>query len=91
MRLIYTGRLEQQQKRILDTVEAIITTVRQVPNTNAVIVGGGTQEANVRQMVAESGLPIRVTGGVDPEQVRKELLQSQVHVLFSDYEGLPTA
>ena len=91
IRLIYTGRLEQQQKRILDTVHAIMSAVRQVPGSTAVIVGAGTQEAKVREMVAESGLPIRVTGGVDPEQVRKELLLSQVHVLFSDYEGLPTA
>jgi glycosyltransferase involved in cell wall biosynthesis len=91
IRLIYTGRLEQQQKRILDTVQAIIATVRKVPGATAVLVGTGTQEAIVRQMVAESGLPIRVTGGIDPEHVRKELLQSQVHVLFSDYEGLPTA
>jgi colanic acid/amylovoran biosynthesis glycosyltransferase len=91
LRLVYTGRLVQEQKRIYETTQALIDACREVPGTSAMIIGEGPEEQNVRAMVAASAMPIRVTGRMSPEQARECLLQSQIHVLFSDYEGLPTS
>jgi glycosyltransferase involved in cell wall biosynthesis len=90
MRLIYTGRINEEQKRISDLTRALCRAVREVPDTEAVIYGKGPAESAVRQIIANEGkgLPITYAGSIDSDQVQMHLLKSQALVLLSDYEGL---
>ncbi|MDZ8055079.1 MAG: glycosyltransferase family 4 protein [Aulosira sp. ZfuVER01] len=93
MRLIYVGRLVEEQKQISQVTSALCRAVREVPNTEAVIFGDGPAKANVEKILAEQGkgLSIKFAGLVDNSQIQEKMLESHVLVLLSDYEGLPIA
>lgn len=93
LKLIYVGRLEEEQKQISEMTRALCRAVRVVPNVEAVIVGEGSARANVEKILTEEGkgLPIRLTGLVKNTQIQAVLSESHVIVLLSDYEGLPIA
>ncbi|MEM3554788.1 MAG: glycosyltransferase family 4 protein [Candidatus Hadarchaeum sp.] len=91
MRLVYTGRLVEEQKRVSDLTRAFCRVVCEVPHTEAVIYGGGPAEAAVKQIISVEGkgLPVYFAGRIDSDQVQEHLLAAHVLVLLSDYEGLP--
>lgn len=93
MRLIYVGRLVEEQKQISQVTHALCKAVRQVPNTSAALYGDGSARASVQTILnAEGkGLPVTLVGHVDSQQIQQEMLASHVLVLLSDYEGLPIA
>lgn len=91
IRLIYTGRMIQQQKRIFDFVELTKQLrIRQVP-FELTFVGDGQDEASMKQELAdlvEEGV-VRFLGRQAPDQVLVELAQHDALVLTSEFEGLP--
>lgn len=93
MRVIYTGRLVEKQKRVSELTRALCRAVREVPNTEAVIYGDGPSTVDVKQIIATEGvgLPVRLAGRVESDQIQEHLLASHVLVLLSDYEGLPAS
>ncbi len=93
LKLVYVGRLAQEQKRIIETTHALCRAVREIPDTEAVIYGSGSQEETVKQILQEEGqdLSVYFAGRVDSKKIQEHLLQSHVLVLLSDYEGLPVA
>ena len=93
MRLIYTGRISEKQKKISETTIVLSDAVKNVPGTEAVLYGAGSGIKAVEKIIDESpdGTPISYGGVLDKDQVQEELLNSHVFVLLSDYEGLPTA
>ena len=92
MRVVYVGRMEREQKRILETAEVLIGIARANPDVEVTFIGGGTEEARVRAMATDvAGGRVRVLGDLPPSAVLAELLRSHVIVLLSDYEGTPTA
>lgn len=93
LKLIYVGRLTEEQKRISDLTRGLCRVVREVPNTEAVLYGDGADRANVEKILEEEGenLPIRLAGKVDSSLIQTLMLQAHVLVLLSDYEGLPVA
>ena len=93
LRLAYVGRLAKEQKQILEVTRALCRVVTEIPATTAVIYGDGPEKAEVEMILAAEGADLDVhLGGVLPNgQVQKVLLECDVIVLLSDYEGLPIA
>jgi glycosyltransferase involved in cell wall biosynthesis len=93
LRLVYAGRLEQKQKRILDVVRAFSRILGRYLDAEAVIIGDGPDLADVRAMVRSSGFGsrFRLAGYTPPESVQREMQWGNSLVLLSDYEGVPAA
>ena len=93
LRLAYVGRLVEEQKRISEVTRAFCQVIREIPDTEAVLFGAGPDQGNVEKILATEGrgLPVRLAGKVDSETIHERLLECDVIVLLSDYEGLPIA
>lgn len=93
LRLIYVGRLVEEQKRISSVTKALCRAVREVPGTEAVIYGSGPDRAEAeRCLEAERvGDAVRLGGQVDNAAIQDIMLQADILVLLSEYEGLPIA
>jgi glycosyltransferase involved in cell wall biosynthesis len=91
LRIIYTGRLIDEQKRISDLARAFCRVARDHANLEAWIVGAGSDEANVRNIIKTEGMEERVIlkGRVDPARIYEVLGECQIFILLSDYEGMP--
>ena len=93
LRLAYVGRLAEEQKRISDVTRSMCMAVRSIEGVEAVIYGDGPDKAAVGRIVESegAGLPIALGGRVDAEEMQTRMLDVDVIVLLSDYEGLPIA
>lgn len=91
LRIVYLGRLVEEQKQISKLTTALCRAIRSVPNTEAVIFGDGSAKANVEAILASEGkgLPVDLGGLVDNTKIQDTLAAAHVLVLLSDYEGLP--
>lgn len=91
LRLIYAGRLKEQQKRISEVTRALCRTVREIPGTEAYIYGDGPERPAVENILLHEGksLPVYLKGPVDSDAIQQHLLNGHIFVLLSDYEGLP--
>jgi len=93
LRLVYVGRLVEEPKRISEVARAFCRVIREVPGIEAVLYGDGDATSSVEKIFATEGkgLPVRLAGKVDSQQIQERLLECDVIVLLSDYEGLPIA
>jgi colanic acid/amylovoran biosynthesis glycosyltransferase len=93
LRIVYVGRLEQEQKRIIDVVRSLCRTVSQIPGVEAHIFGDGRAKGAVERLIATEGrgLPVFFKGRVNSNEIQRHLLDAHVTTLLSDYEGLPIA
>lgn len=91
LRLVYSGRLVETQKRVSAVARAFCRAAREVPGVEGVLYGDGPARPEVERILAEegAGLPVRLAGRVDSGHMQEELLQGHVIVLLSEYEGLP--
>jgi glycosyltransferase involved in cell wall biosynthesis len=91
IRLIYTGRIIQAQKRIFDFIELIEKLdSRSVPFTFT-FVGSGPDEVDFQSRLkpwVEKG-KARYLGSCSSDVVRQELEKHDALVLMSEFEGLP--
>jgi glycosyltransferase involved in cell wall biosynthesis len=97
LRLIYTGRLVQYQKRILDFVDLAEALDRAQVPYEITLVGtfnahDGTEAEFMRAAAAhlEDGR-IQLPGRMQREEILKTLTSQDLFVLLSDFEGLPLA
>jgi glycosyltransferase involved in cell wall biosynthesis len=93
LQIVYSGRLIQEQKRILDLPGIVHELVRRRIPVRLNIAGGGWDEAELKgacQELAHQGL-IRFCGILSQEQLANLYEQSDVFILTSEYEGLPLA
>ena len=92
-RLVYVGRLEQRQKRVHDMIQAVLDTMRDHPHIEMKIIGDGSCREAVQRQIEVSGFSDRfqVVGFIDPDRVQSYLLDTQILVLLSDFEGVPGA
>jgi len=92
-RLIYLGRLIEEQKRSSDVALALCEAVRRNSNVEAWIVGDGPARNAVESILQqkEMGSKIRLIGRVDNTEIYGLLAQCHALVLLSDYEGLSIA
>jgi colanic acid/amylovoran biosynthesis glycosyltransferase len=91
LRLIYTGRLKDQQKRISEVTRTLCRTVKEIPGTEAYIYGEGPEQPAVESILLNEGktLPVYLKGLVDCDEIQQHMLSGHIFVLLSDYEGLP--
>jgi glycosyltransferase involved in cell wall biosynthesis len=94
LRLGYVGRIEQNQKRVLD-LPAVLKALRQrgVPFTCR-IAGSGPEENDLRRAVDSAGLStfVRFDGWKSREQLYQEVYpELDVFLHFSAYEGVTIA
>ncbi|MCS7080212.1 MAG: glycosyltransferase family 4 protein [Chloracidobacterium sp.] len=91
LRLLYAGRLEEEQKRISDVTRALCRAA-QLPNVTATIAGDGRARPAVERIIAEEGRGrVAYVGLVDNARIQALMAEHHVFVLLSDYEGLPIA
>jgi colanic acid/amylovoran biosynthesis glycosyltransferase len=93
LRLIYVGRLVEEQKQILSVTRALCRVVRELEGTEAVLYGNGPDRERVRRCLEEEnvGDRVRLGGQIDNADIQTVMLEADVLVLLSDYEGLPIA
>lgn len=90
-RLLYAGRLEEEQKRISDVTRALCRAA-QLPGVTATVAGDGQARAAVEAIIAQEGHGrVQYVGRVDNAQIQALMAEHHAFVLLSDYEGLPIA
>lgn len=89
-RLVCVGRLTAQKGQLL-LVEAAAQLARIGLEFELVLAGDGEMRAELEASIARHGLGarVRITGWIDGDQVRRELLAARALVLPSFAEGLP--
>ena len=94
--IVYTGRLVQYQKRILDFVDLAKALDRKRVPYEITLIGnfvgleGGTQpefERRARKHLQDGR--IRLLGRLDRDEILQQLRRSAFFALLSDFEGLP--
>jgi glycosyltransferase involved in cell wall biosynthesis len=89
-RLVYTGRLVEEQKRISDVTTALCAAANSIPNLEAWIVGEGSARSTVEDIIRQEGNGcVRLLDRVDNANIYDVIAQCHGLVLLSDYEGLP--
>jgi colanic acid/amylovoran biosynthesis glycosyltransferase len=89
-RLICVGRLSEQKGQLL-----LVDAARQLRDRGTkfelVLAGDGDMRPELERLIAQHGLQneVRITGWIDSDQVRDEILTSRALVLPSFAEGLP--
>jgi colanic acid/amylovoran biosynthesis glycosyltransferase len=92
LRIMYSGRIVQEQKRILDLADAFTAAAQQVPGTEYSIFGDGPEQRAVADKLAQSKVArVILHGPVHPDVMLQQMQQHDAFVLMSDYEGLPIA
>jgi glycosyltransferase involved in cell wall biosynthesis len=91
LKVVYAGRIDEKQKRISDVVHAFCLAAAAVPGTSYTIYGDGPAVPAVQEILNTAGkdLPVRFEGKLKSTEVQAHLLQNQVFVLLSEFEGLP--
>lgn len=92
-RLIWVGRIEQRQKRVLD-LPRILCAVRAIGvEATLDIVGDGPDTLSLREAIQEAGLEthVRWHGWRATGEVRDLLSTADILVLPSNFEGMPIA
>jgi glycosyltransferase involved in cell wall biosynthesis len=91
LKLAYVGRLVEEQKRVSEVTRAFCRVARAIPGVSAAIYGEGPARPAVEQILRTegAGLPVRLAGKVDSDQIQQQLAACHALALLSDYEGLP--
>ncbi len=89
LKLIYTGRLVEEQKRISDVVKAMCFASNEIAGVHGVIYGNGDNK-KVVDLIEQYSLnkQVRFGGSVANDDIFNVLSEADVFVLLSDYEGL---
>ena len=92
LRLAFAGRFAEEQKRIGEVTRALCAAAS-LSGVEAVMYGDGPNRALVEHILQTVGasLPVHLGGLVDSETIQTRMLETDVVVLLSDYEGLPIA
>jgi glycosyltransferase involved in cell wall biosynthesis len=92
-RLVYTGNLVEEQKRISDLANAFCAVAQSIPNLEAWIAGEGGARPTVEDIIRtkEMGARVHLLGLVDNAHIYDVLAQCQGLALLSDYEGMPVS
>lgn len=93
LRLIYVGRLEQPQKRIMDLIALVKQLVARDEHFTLDIVGDGPEAKTVARSLAHEVKRniVRLHGWLSSGEIIALLRRADVFILTSAYEGLPIA
>lgn len=91
LNVVYAGRIDEKQKRISDVAHAFCLAAKEVQGTSYTIYGDGPAVPAVQEILNTAGkdLPVQFKGKLKSTDVQAHLLQNQVFVLLSEFEGLP--
>ena len=91
LRVIYVGRLAEQQKRISEVARSFCEMTQKISGVEAIIYGDGPDKIKVENILNDQQITTAVSlgGNIHPDQMIDKLLKAHVIVLLSDYEGLP--
>lgn len=91
LKLLYLGRLAEEQKRISAVTHAMCAAATRFAGVEGAIYGEGPDREAVVRILAQGGAAdsVRLGGRVDASDVMECLSGHDVLVLLSDYEGLP--
>lgn len=89
-RVVCVGRLCEQKGQLL-LVRAVGQLVQRGVAIELVLAGDGEMRAEIEALIAVEGLQrhVRITGWINGDQVRSEILNARAMVLASFAEGLP--
>jgi glycosyltransferase involved in cell wall biosynthesis len=91
-RLVYIGRLVEEQKRVSEVATVLCAVAQRIPNLEAWIVGEGSARNAVEDITRKKGNGcVRLLERVDNANIYDVLAQCHGLVLLSDYEALPVA
>jgi colanic acid/amylovoran biosynthesis glycosyltransferase len=90
-RVIYAGRMVEEQKRVSEVARSLCRVVREVQGVEGVMYGDGPDRQGVVDVMAEegAGIPVRYAGAYDGIKVYDHMGHAQAMLLLSDYEGMP--
>ena len=91
LKVIYTGRIIQEQKRIMDFVDVVNRLAAHANRFEFTFVGDGDEMDDFRQRMQphiNSGM-VKILGRAQPSQIPGLLRQAHVFALTSEFEGLP--
>lgn len=88
LRIIYVGRMIEEQKRVSRLVELVKTLAMRGISFEFTFVGSGPDLASSRDALKEFS-NVRFLGDVKNSEIASILRLNDVFVLLSDYEGLP--
>lgn len=93
LKIIYTGRLIQEQKRIFDVIASCKMVTRLVPGVEIAFYGQERERGKVVSTLNKLSDHGNITyGGIlQFDQILPVLLQHHVFILLSDYEGMSTS
>lgn len=91
LKLVYIGRMMENQKRISEVSKVFCRVAREIAGTECTLYGSGKDLPKVLEILKNegNGLPVNYEGQLDTENVQQHLLQNHIFVLLSDYEGIP--
>ena len=86
-RLLWSGRF-LDWKHPLDALDLAVRLKREGLDFELVMIGGGEQETQIREQIAHQGLQdvVRLTGFLQPGEVREEMEQADIFLFTSDYQ-----
>jgi len=93
LKIAYVGRLVQPQKRVRDTLEALIKVIQTYSDIQVTFFGEGNERSYLERRVRKARLSdnIHFAGSVASEDLHQQLVEHNILVLLSDYEGTPGA
>jgi len=91
LKLLYAGRLVEEQKRILSIVEAFCECSLRFHGLQASMYGQGPHRDHIADIIRSRGCQNKVfiPDPVLPSDIQNVMQQHHVFVLLSDFEGLP--
>lgn len=87
--IVWVARVERHQKRIDHAIQMFPIVLREHPDANLVVVGGGPDLEWAREMARVLGIAPRVKFTGYSTDVRPYLRSASVHLLTSEFEGHP--
>ena len=91
LKVVYTGRIVQEQKRIMDFVDVVDRLASHSDRFEFSFVGDGDEMDAFRERMTphvNSGM-VKILGRAKPSQIPGLLRQAHVFALTSEFEGLP--
>ncbi len=89
--LIYTGRLDEEQKRTGDLIRIAVELKQRGVDFQLTIVGDGPERLTLERGIARRGLQgcVRIVTSVSNDDVLRLCAESDAFILTSAYEGMP--
>lgn len=88
LKVLYLGRIDEEQKRISLMTRIIRNSTQQIPNIEWTIIGDGPQLGGMRSALADLS-SVHLKGALPYADAQAQLADHDVFFLCSDYEGLP--